>query len=113
MDLRKTLNLPKTSFSMKANLRKKEPEILRFWEEKNIYFEILKKNRNGDVFILHDGPPYSNGNVHLGTALNKILKDLVVKYHLMSGHYSPYIPGWDNHGLPIEKEVLADPKTVK
>ena len=112
-DLRKTLNLPKTEFPMRANLKKREPQLLKFWEEKQIYRRRLQQNRKGKVFILHDGPPYSNGDVHLGTALNKILKDFVVKYHLMRGHYSPYIPGWDNHGLPIEKEILSDPKTVR
>lgn len=100
-----TLNLPKTDFPMKAQLNKKEPQILKKWEEIDIYKKILEKRENSDTYILHDGPPYANGNIHLGHALNKILKDFVVKTKNMEGFYSPYVPGWDCHGLPIEIKV--------
>ena len=97
-----TLNLPKTDFQMKAHLSEKEPEMLSFWENSNIYNKILEKNKNNERFILHDGPPYANGNIHLGHALNKILKDFIIKYKLMNGYYAPFRPGWDTHGLPTE-----------
>ena len=100
-----SVNLPKTKFKMKANLSQKEPNMIKFWEEKKIYEKMLYKNRDKEKFILHDGPPYANGNIHLGHALNKILKDIIVKYKSMSGFYSPYVPGWDCHGLPIEKKM--------
>lgn len=106
MDYGKTLNLPKTDFPMKANLAQREPDFLRFWEEKNIYKKMLKKNQNAKKFILHDGPPYANGDIHLGHALNKVLKDIVNKYKSLRGYYTPYIPGWDTHGLPIEQQVI-------
>jgi isoleucyl-tRNA synthetase len=106
-DYRDTVNLPKTDFSMKAELTKKEPLRLNWWEERKIYQKNLEKRKNtGKVFILHDGPPYSNGHIHLGTALNKILKDILVKYKSLKGFYAPYVPGWDNHGMPIELEVI-------
>lgn len=105
MDYKDTLNLPKTSFSMKANLPVKELEILKFWEEKDIYSKILESRKNNTKFVLHDGPPYANGHIHMGTALNKILKDIVVKSKTMMGYLSPYVPGWDCHGLPIEHNV--------
>ncbi len=99
------INLPKTAFSMKANLPIREPEILDFWKKINLYKE-LRSYRNGDEkFILHDGPPYANGNIHMGTALNKILKDIIVKFHQMDGKDSVYVPGWDCHGLPIEWKI--------
>ncbi len=107
MDYRETLNLPKTDFPMKANLTEKEREILRFWEEKNIYHKLQKRERK-KTFILHDGPPYANGHIHMGHALNKILKDIIVKYMVMNGYYSPFVPGWDCHGLPIELQVDKD-----
>ncbi|MCX8026532.1 MAG: isoleucine--tRNA ligase [Thermodesulfovibrionales bacterium] len=113
IDYKDTLNLPETAFPMKANLNQKEPEILRFWEEKGIYEKIQQKNKTNEPFILHDGPPYANGNIHIGHALNKILKDIIVKYKSMKGFYSPYVPGWDCHGLPIELQVdktLGDKK---
>jgi len=110
MDYRKTLNLPKTSFSMKANLREKEPKILKEWEEKKIYEKILKERESQPQYILHDGPPYANGHIHMGHALNKILKDIIVKYKSMKGYSSPYVPGWDCHGLPIELNVVKDLK---
>lgn len=105
MDYSQTLNLPKTDFPMKANLSQKEPEIIKEWEKINLYEKLLQNNQGKDSFILHDGPPYANGDIHAGTALNKILKDIVVKYKTMSGHFSPYVPGWDCHGQPIEHEV--------
>lgn len=113
IDYKDTLNLPQTDFPMKANLNQREPEMLKVWEEKNIYQKIQEKNRGGKKYILHDGPPYANGNIHIGHALNKILKDIIVKYKSMQGFYSPYVPGWDCHGLPIELQVdknLGDKK---
>jgi len=113
IDYKDTLNLPQTDFPMKANLNQREPEMLKFWDEKNIYQKIQQKNRGTKSFILHDGPPYANGNIHIGHALNKILKDIIVKYKSMRGFYSPYVPGWDCHGLPIELQVdknLGDKK---
>ncbi len=105
-----SVNLPKTKFKMKANLSQKEPQIIEFWESKKIYEKMLYKNRDKEKFILHDGPPYANGNIHLGHALNKILKDIIVKYKTLSGFYSPYVPGWDCHGLPIEKKMEEELK---
>jgi isoleucyl-tRNA synthetase len=105
MDYRHTLNLPKTEFPMKANLPKREPEILALWEAKGIYRQITEIAKGRKKYILHDGPPYANGHIHLGTALNKILKDFVVKSKFMAGFDSRYVPGWDCHGLPVEHEV--------
>ncbi|MGQ9673307.1 MAG: isoleucine--tRNA ligase [Candidatus Aminicenantales bacterium] len=105
VDIRKTLNLPQTNFSMKAKLAQKEPEILKMWEEMDLYAKILKRRSGAAPFVLHDGPPYANGRIHLGTALNKILKDFIVKTKTMQGYLSPYLPGWDCHGLPIEIKV--------
>jgi len=105
MDYKDTLNLPKTSFPMRANLPKKEPEMLKAWEAEKIYHQILQASRGREKYILHDGPPYANGNIHLGTALNKILKDIIVKSKFMAGYNSDYVPGWDCHGLPIEHQV--------
>ncbi len=113
IDYKDTLNLPNTDFPMKANLGQREPEILKFWEEKGIYNKIQAQNKQAKHYILHDGPPYANGNIHIGHALNKILKDVIVKYRSMRGFYSPYVPGWDCHGLPIELQVdknLGDKK---
>lgn len=107
-DYSKTLCLPRTDFPMKANLPQKEPEMLRRWAEMDIYRKIREKRKGSPVFILHDGPPYANGDVHLGTALNKILKDIVVKYKTIKGYDSPYVPGWDCHGMPIEHGVTAE-----
>lgn len=105
MDYKKTLNLPQTSFPMKANLSKREPEILAKWDEVRLY-DLLRERRKGrQTYILHDGPPYANGNIHLGTALNKILKDMIIKSRQMSGLDAIYVPGWDCHGLPIEHQV--------
>jgi len=105
MNYKDTLNLPKTAFPMKANLSKKEPEILEFWGKVNIYEKIREMSKGKKTYMLHDGPPYANGNIHLGTALNKIIKDMVVKSKNMSGFDSIFVPGWDCHGLPIEHEV--------
>ncbi len=102
MDYKSTLNLPKTKFPMQAGLPKMEPEMLKFWEENKIYEKEMKKNEGRPVYVLHDGPPYANGDIHLGTALNKILKDIIVRYKNMSGFKAPYVPGWDTHGLPTE-----------
>jgi isoleucyl-tRNA synthetase len=104
IDYKNTLNLPNTAFPMKANLAQKELELLDFWKQAEIYQKMLKKDRNKH-YILHDGPPYANGNIHIGHALNKVLKDMIVKYKSMKGYYAPYIPGWDCHGLPIEHQV--------
>ena len=105
MDWKDTLNLPRTDFPMKANLTKREPEFLKFWEENRIYEKMLEKRKNAPLYILHDGPPYANGHIHLGTALNKVLKDIIVKSRCMMGYKAPYVPGWDCHGLPIELKV--------
>jgi len=104
-DYKNTLNLPHTDFPMKANLTEREPIIMSFWEEKRIYEQIQEKNKKNKHYILHDGPPYANGPIHIGHALNKILKDIIIKYRSMKGFYSPYVPGWDCHGLPIELQV--------
>jgi len=106
MDYSKTINLPQTGFPMKANLPQREPEILKYWDEIDIYRLVAQKNAGRPKFILHDGPPYANGHIHLGHTLNKILKDIVVKYKSMSGYDSPYVPGWDTHGLPIEQQAI-------
>ncbi|MDD4169122.1 MAG: isoleucine--tRNA ligase [Desulfotomaculaceae bacterium] len=106
MDYGKTLNLPKTNFPMRANLPEREPEILKFWDEIDIYNKVKEKNNGGPKFILHDGPPYANGHIHMGHVLNKVLKDIVVKFQSMSGYDAPFVPGWDTHGLPIEQEAI-------
>src|SRR6202171_5714233 len=105
LELKKTLNLPKTDFPMKAGLPQNEPKQLEAWHAGNIYERILDTRKGKPLFVLHDGPPYPTGEIHLGTGLNKILKDLVVKTKSMAGHYAPYVPGWDCHGLPIETQV--------
>ncbi|TFG36015.1 MAG: isoleucine--tRNA ligase, partial [Candidatus Aminicenantes bacterium] len=102
---RKTLNLPKTDFSMRAKLPQREPEMLAHWQAIDLYSKIRDARKGSPRFILHDGPPYANGSIHVGTALNKILKDIVVKSRTMLGFDSPYVPGWDCHGLPIEHHV--------
>ncbi len=101
-DYKNTLNLPQTDFSMQAGLPKKEPVMLEKWEQDGIYDKLMKKNEGKPRFVLHDGPPYANGDIHLGTALNKTLKDFIVRYKNMSGFQAPYVPGWDTHGLPTE-----------
>ena len=105
MDYRPTLNLPKTDFPMKANLAKREPDFLKAWEAKKTYRQLSQRAKGRPKYILHDGPPYANGNIHIGTALNKILKDFIVKSKFMAGFDSHYVPGWDCHGLPVEHEV--------
>lgn len=105
MDYKQTLNLPKTDFPMRGNLAKKEPEILKHWEEISLYDLIMEEKSDQPHYILHDGPPYANGDIHVGTAYNKILKDIILKYKTLRGYYCPYVPGWDCHGLPIEHEV--------
>ena len=112
--LKDTLNLPKTNFPMQAQLVKREPERLAYWEESHLYDLIQKKNANHRRFVLHDGPPFTNGDVHIGTALNKILKDIILRYKSMQGFSTPYIPGWDCHGLPIEHKVSKEqPELLK
>ena len=107
------INLPKTAFSMKANLPIREPEILDYWQKINLYDELRKSSKGKEKFVLHDGPPYANGNIHMGTALNKILKDIIVKFHQMDGKDSIYVPGWDCHGLPIEWKIEEEYKKNK
>jgi isoleucyl-tRNA synthetase len=107
-----TLNLPRTDFPMKANLAQREPELLRRWEETGVYRQIQKSRENAELFVLHDGPPFANGDVHMGTALNKILKDFVVKSQTMLGKRAPYVPGWDCHGLPIEYKVVKESRDL-
>lgn len=106
MEIKKTLLMPKTSFEMRGNLPKKEPSIRQNWAENNLYERMIEQNKDKKPFVLHDGPPYANSSIHLGTALNKILKDFIVRYKAMNGYYTPFIPGWDTHGLPIENAVI-------
>src|SRR6266567_8883631 len=108
MDYKNTLNLPRTDFSMKADLVTREPERLKKWETSRLYQQIQKERTGAKRFVLHDGPPFANGDVHIGTALNKILKDIIVKYKSLRGFSAPYIPGWDCHGLPIEFKVSQE-----
>lgn len=113
-DYSKTLNLPKTEFEMRGNLTKKEPGLLDKFISNRVYYLALEKNKNtGKRFILHDGPPYANGDIHAGHALDKILKDIIIRYKTMNGYYAPYVPGWDTHGLPIEKKVQQEKKITK
>ena len=110
---KENINLPKTSFSMKANLPNKEPEILNIWENLNLYKKLRESSKGKEKFILHDGPPYANGHIHMGTALNKILKDMITRFHQMEGKDSVYVPGWDCHGLPIEWKIEEQYKKNK
>ena len=105
MDYKETVFLPKTEFPMKAGLPRKEPEILKIWEEINIYQKLREQRKGSEKYILHDGPPYANGNLHIGTALNKILKDIINRFQSMLGKDANYVPGWDCHGLPIEWKI--------
>ncbi len=107
-----TLNLPRTDFPMKANLPAREPELLKQWEETRLYQQIQNSRKGRELFVLHDGPPFANGDVHMGTALNKILKDFVVKSQTMLGKRAPYVPGWDCHGLPIEYKVVKESRAL-
>lgn len=105
MDYKETLHMPKTDFEMRGNLTKKEPGILKQWQENNYYQDLLKHHEGQKSFILHDGPPYANGNLHAGTAMNRVIKDFINRTHAMSGYYTPFFPGWDTHGLPIENAI--------
>lgn len=102
MDYKETLLMPKTEFPMRGNLPNKEPELQKAWEEDNLYQQVQERTKGRPLFVLHDGPPYANGDIHMGHALNKVLKDFIVKYKSMAGYHAPYVPGWDTHGLPIE-----------
>ncbi|MBQ1356104.1 MAG: isoleucine--tRNA ligase [Solobacterium sp.] len=115
MDYKDTLHMPKTGFEMRGNLAKKEPGILAEWEEKDLYHEIVKRHQGQTPFILHDGPPYANNNLHAGTAMNRVIKDFIVRSHFMSGYNAEFFPGWDTHGLPIENAIQklgVDRKTL-
>ena len=105
MDYKETVFLPKTEFPMKAGLPRKEPQILNDWDEINIYQKLRELRKGSEKYILHDGPPYANGNIHIGTALNKILKDIINRFQSMLGKDANYVPGWDCHGLPIEWKI--------
>lgn len=113
MDYKHTLNLPKTDFPMKADLPNREPKILKHWQDMDIYGKIRDIRKGKNKFILHDGPPYANGNIHMGHALNKILKDIVIRYKTMRGLDSPYVPGWDCHGLPVEHQLFKELEITK
>src|ERR1043166_3173314 len=106
--LKSTVHLPKTDFPMKADLTRREPLFLERWEKAKLYSQLMEQNKKKPKFTLHDGPPYANGNIHLGHIMNKTLKDIVVKSKSMSGMFAPYIPGWDCHGLPIEHQVMKN-----
>ena len=107
-NLKDTLNLPKTNFPMRANLVEREPQRLEHWDKLDLYGKVQEKNAQGESFILHDGPPFTNGDVHIGTALNKTLKDAILRYKGLQGFRAPYVPGWDCHGLPIEHKVAKN-----
>ncbi|MGI6013295.1 MAG: isoleucine--tRNA ligase [Oscillospiraceae bacterium] len=109
-DYNKTVNLPKTEFPMRAGLPKREPEMLQSWYDMDLYHKMIARNQGKPTFILHDGPPFSNGHLHMGHALNKCLKDFIVRYKNMTGYQAPYIPGWDNHGMPIESAIIKQNK---
>ena len=113
MDYNQTVHLPQTDFPMRAGLPKREPDMLQEMQDHELYHKMVKRNEGKPSFVLHDGPPYANGNIHIGTALNKILKDIIVKHKNMTGHCAPYVPGWDTHGLPIESAVLKDKKVKR
>ena len=113
MDYNQTVNLPQTDFPMRAGLPKREPEMLQAMYDKDLYHKMVGRNDGKPLFVLHDGPPYANGSIHIGTALNKILKDIIVKEKNMTGYCSPYVPGWDTHGLPIESAILKDKKVKR
>ena len=113
MDYKSTLNLPKTDFPMKADLPHREPAMLKRWTDMDLYGQMRRASRGRPRFILHDGPPYANGHIHLGHALNKILKDIIIKSRQMTGCDCPYVPGWDCHGLPIEHQVDKELKAKK
>src|SRR5882672_2282486 len=108
MDYKDTLNLPRTDFPMKADLVTREPQRLEKWQAANLYGRIQEARAGAEKFVLHDGPPFANGDVHIGNALNKILKDIIIKYQTLRGKRAPYVPGWDCHGLPIEFKVSQE-----
>src|SRR5690625_4694981 len=110
MDYKDTLLMPKTDFPMRGNLPKREPEMQKQWDEMNIYEKVQERTKGRPMYILHDGPPYANGDLHLGHALNKILKDMIVRHKSMTGFNAPYVPGWDTHGLPIEVALMKKKK---
>ena len=107
------LNLPKTAFSMKANLPNKEPEYLKYWDKINLYEKLRSQSKGKEKFVLHDGPPYANGNIHMGTALNKILKDIIIKFHQMDGKDSVYVPGWDCLDYQSNGKLRNNTKKIK
>src|SRR5699024_627138 len=110
MDYKETLRMPRTKFPMRGNLPNKEPIRREEWENENIYAKVQEKTKGRPTFILHDGPPYANGDLHIGHALNQILKDFITRYKSMAGFHAPYVPGWDTHGLPIETALTKNKK---
>ena len=108
MSYKETINLPNTDFPMRANLSEREVDFEKFWEENEIYKKAVENREGNEAFILHDGPPYANGDIHIGHALNKVLKDFITRFSTLKGYYSPYVPGWDTHGLPIEHQVTSE-----
>lgn len=112
MNYKDTLLMPKTDFPMRGGLPNKEPKIQEKWENEKVYEKVQEKNKDLPKFILHDGPPYANGDIHLGHAENKILKDIIVRYKSMNGFNAPYVPGWDTHGLPIETALAKKKKSI-
>ena len=106
MEYKQTLNMNKSGFPMRGGLPMREPDMLKHWQELDLYNELLKKNEGKPRFALHDGPPFSNGALHMGHALNKCIKDFMIRSAAMRGYYTPYIPGWDNHGMPIESAII-------
>lgn len=106
MEYKDTLLMPKTDFPMRGGLTTKEPQLQEQWEKDNMYAKVLERTKGKPTFILHDGPPYANGDLHMGHALNKVLKDIIVRHKSMTGFHAPYVPGWDTHGLPIEQALV-------
>ncbi|EUJ32091.1 isoleucyl-tRNA ligase [Listeria floridensis FSL S10-1187] len=113
MDYKDTLLMPKTAFPMRGNLPNKEPIWQEKWEKEDLYHKIQEKNAGRPTYILHDGPPYANGELHMGHAMNKTIKDIIVRFKSMSGFRSPYVPGWDTHGLPIEQALTKKRRQKK
>jgi isoleucyl-tRNA synthetase len=109
-DYTSTLNLPRTEFAMRANLPQREPEMNKYWENVDLYNKMVENGEGKPLYVIHDGPPFSNGDIHMGHALNKILKDFINKYKAMAGYKISYIPGWDNHGMPIESAIIKKNK---
>ncbi|MBO4930482.1 MAG: class I tRNA ligase family protein, partial [Clostridia bacterium] len=112
MEYKATLNMPKSGFPMRAGLPQREPQMLENWKKIDVYKALVEKNADKPRFVLHDGPPFSNGYIHMGHALNKTLKDFINRSHAMMGYYTPYVPGWDNHGLPIERAIENSKKKL-